>query len=284
MQDKKFLKVSLVQTNPTDDRAGNIEQVLAQMRQAIEIDRPDLLVLPENFDFYGGERGEKQRQAQFAPGGDAYAAVQDFAREHRVWVHAGSVVEKIEGEDRVYNTTVVFDRAGKEVARYRKIHLFDIVSPDGIHYKESATVRPGDQIVTYDIEGFRVGCAICYDIRFAELFAALVNKGAEIIVLPAAFALGTGKDHWEVMCRARAIETQTYFVAAAQIGAHTAAGVVRHTYGNSLVCDPWGHVVARASDDTGFVTARVTRQELQRARALIPMQAHRRISDGVVRV
>lgn len=284
MQEKNFLKVSLVQTNPTSDRPGNILQVLVQMSHAMQIDKPDLLVLPENFDFYGGERGEKLQQAQFAPGGDAYSAVQKFARENRVWIHAGSIVEKTENEDRVYNTTVVFNRAGEEVTRYRKIHLFDIVSPDGTQYMESATVRPGNEIVTYDIEGFRVGCAICYDIRFAELFAALVNKGAEIIILPAAFALGTGKDHWEVMCRARAIETQTYFVAAAQIGAHTAAGVVRHTYGNSLVCDPWGHVVARASDDIGFVTTRITRQELQRARALIPMQAHRRIAEGVVRV
>jgi predicted amidohydrolase len=281
---KEFLKVSLIQTNPTDQRERNLQQALELMSQALHVDQPDLLVLPENFDFYGGAKGEKQRQAELAPGGEAYAAVQRFAREHQVWVHAGSLVEKIEGDERVYNTTVVFNRQGQEVARYRKIHLFDIVSPDGIQYHESATVKPGDQIVTYDLEGFRVGCAICYDIRFAELFAALVNAGADVIVLPAAFAMGTGKDHWEVLCRARAIETQTWFVAPGQIGTHVSAGVTRQTYGNSLVCDPWGHVVARASDEVGFVTTRLTRQALQRARGLIPMQEHRRIEGGAVRV
>lgn len=279
---KEFLKVSLIQTNAVDDRARNLQQALELMAQALRIDQPDLLVLPENFDFYGGVAGAKQKQAQAAPGGEAYAAMQRFAREHGVWVHAGSLAEKIDNDDHVYNTTVVFNRQGEEVARYRKIHLFDIVSPDGIKYEESATIKAGDQIVTYDLEGFKVGCAICYDIRFAELFAALVNQGAEVIVLPAAFAMGTGKDHWEVLCRARAIETQTWFVAPGQTGTHVAAGVTRQTYGHSLVCDPWGHVVARASDGIGFVTARLTRQALNHARGLIPMQSHRRIVGGKV--
>ncbi|OZI72268.1 carbon-nitrogen hydrolase [Bordetella genomosp. 12] len=275
------MKVSLIQTNPTDDRQRNIRQAIALMEEAMQTDAPDLLILPENFDFYGGAAGEKLKQAQPAPGGEAYAAIQQFAEQHGVWVHAGSLVEKIEGDTRVYNTSVVFDRKGKEVARYRKIHLFDITSPDGIKYHESATVKPGEDIVTYDLEGFTIGCAICYDIRFAELFIALADRGADVIVLPAAFALGTGKDHWEVLGRARAIETQTYFLAPGQIGTHHANGVARQTYGHSLACDPWGHVIAKASDSVGFVTVRLTRAELDRARGLIPMREHRRLGRHV---
>ena len=210
------------------------------------------------------------------PGGTAYAFLRDFAREHRVWVHAGSLIERIEGDTRVHNTSVVFDRSGTEVATYRKIHLFDITTPDGTKYHESSTVKAGDSVVTYDIEGFRVGCAICFDMRFSDLFAALARRGVDIVALPSAFALQTGKDHWDVLCRARAIETQAYVVAPAQVGAYVSNGQTRQTYGNSLVCDPWGLVVARASNAVGFVSARILREEIERARSLIPMQARRK--------
>ena len=136
----------------------------------------------------------------------------------------GSFFERVPGENRAFNTTVVFDRDGREVARYRKIHMFDITAPDGTKYQESATMKPGEAVVTYDCEGVTIGCTICYDLRFAELFAALVERGASIIALPAAFTLQTGKDHWEVLLRARAIETQTYVLAAAQIGSVQSQG------------------------------------------------------------
>ena len=169
----------------------------------------------------------------------------DFAREHRVFVHAGTIMEKVENEARIWNTSFVFDRSGREVAAYRKIHMFDIVAPDGSVYRESDSVKPGGEIVTYDIEGLKVGCAICYDIRFAELFLRLAKAGCDLIVLPAAFTLQTGKDHWEVLAKARAIETQAYFIACGQTGAVTVDGERRACYGHSLVCDPWGHT-ARA--------------------------------------
>ena len=130
------------------------------------------------------------------------------AIKHRIFVHAGSIMERIEGEERIHNTSVVFNREGAEIARYRKIHLFDVTTPDGASYKESQTVKPGDEVVTYDCEGVTVGCSICYDLRFPDLFQALAEKGAELIALPAAFTLQTGKDHWEVLLRARAIETE----------------------------------------------------------------------------
>ena len=118
----------------------------------------------------------------------------------------------------IHNTSVVFNREGEEIARYRKIHLFDVTTPDGASYKESATVKAGDAVVTYDCEGVTVGCAICYDLRFPDLFQALAEKGAEIIAMPSAFTMQTGKDHWEVLLRARAIETQAYICASAQTG------------------------------------------------------------------
>lgn len=273
---KNELKVSAIQMNSGANREHNLEQAARLMKAAIASDAPNLLLLPEYFDFYGGEKEGKQSGAGAVPGGRAYNFLRDFAREHGVWVHAGSLVERIENDTRVFNTTVVFDRAGNEVATYRKIHLFDITTPDGTKYHESATVKAGDDVVTYDIEGFKVGCAICFDMRFSDLFSAFSRLGVDIVALPSAFAMQTGKDHWDVLCRARAIETQAYVVAPAQTGSYVSNGQSRLTYGNSLVCDPWGHVVARASDSVGFVSTRIQRSEIDRARALIPMNARRK--------
>lgn len=271
------MKATLIQNNAGTDRARNLQDVEALITRAVDIDRPDLVVLPEYFELYGGPAGHRVTAAEPLPGGAAYAAMQAVARTHRVWVHAGSMIERIPGEPRVHNTTVVFNRDGREVARYRKMHLFDIIAPDGHAHRESATVKPGDDIVLYDLEGLKVGCTICYDLRFSELYVALATAGADIIVVPAAFALLTGKDHWEVLLRARAIETQTYVLAAGQCGNYDAGGTTRQTYGHSLVCDPWGHVIARASDGVGFVTARIEPSEIARVRGLIPMREHRRL-------
>lgn len=272
------MKISLIQTNPQTDKAENLLTTRAMMEDAVKMDSPDLIVLPEYFEYYGGTPAEKLAAAEPAPGGSAYEMAQSFAKTHRVFVHAGTLMEKIADENRIYNTTVVFNREGKEVARYRKIHMFDIIAPDGTAYKESATVKPGEEVVVYDLEGLKIGCAICYDIRFTELFLALEKAGADVIVLPAAFTLQTGKDHWEVLARARAIETQTYFAACGQWGSTLTGNEKRHTYGHSLVCDPWGHVVARASDGVGFITARIDMVQIKRARTLIPMMSHRRLA------
>src|SRR3546814_6988288 len=156
--------------------------------------------------------------------------------------------------------------------------MFDITGPDGTAYKESATVKPGGDIVLYELVGLTVCCTICYDLRVAELFISLAKRGVDVIVLPASFTLQTGKDHWEVLCRARAIETQTYFVACGQWGAFPGPdGAPRQIYGHSLVADPWGHVVAKASDGVGHLTARLDPEQIRRVRGLIPMNAHRRL-------
>ena len=269
------MKISLIQMNSISDKAANIATAARLIEEAVASEGPDWICLPECFDFLGGTRADKQAAAETLPGGPAYSAMQALASKHRVFIHAGSILEKVEGEERIHNTTVVFDRDGAEIARYRKIHMFNITAPDGTQYRESAAFKPGDTVVTYQCEDVIIGCSICYDLRFPYLFEALAAKGAEMIALPAAFTLQTGKDHWEVLCRARAIETETYFCAAAQTGTHVIGNETRHTYGHSLVVDPWGHVTAKASDGVGIVSTRIDRALIKKVRAQIPVAQHK---------
>ncbi|MDH4440777.1 MAG: carbon-nitrogen hydrolase family protein [Rhizobium sp.] len=279
------MKISLIQMNSQPDRDHNLRQALRLMQDAVDRDAPDLIVLPEHFDWSGGTAQQKVDAADAVPGGGAYEVLKDFAATHRVWVHAGSLFERIEGRERIRNTTVVFDGGGTEVGRYRKIHLFDIVAPDGKTYRESETVERGNDLLIYEVNGLRIGCAICYDLRFSRLFDRLVQAGVDVIILPAAFTLQTGKDHWEVLCRARAIEFQVYFVACGQWGPYPGpGGETRQTYGHSLVCDPWGQVIAQASDAVGFFTTYLDIDRVQAVRNLIPMEAHRLdLTDMAVR-
>ncbi len=278
------MRVSVIQMSPQADKAANIAQARALLEAAVVADRPDLVALPEIWTCLGGDRAGKFAAAEALPapvsgaaGGEAYEFLRGFARTHNLHVHGGSVGELADG--RLYNTTLVFSPAGEELARYRKIHLFDITTPDGTGYRESATYGSGDDVVCCSIAGIKVGLAICYDLRFAELFLALRRQGAELIVLPAAFTLQTGKDHWEVLLRARAIETQCWVAAPACCGAYKeAAGDTRFTYGHALIADPWGHVVAKASDGPGWATARIEPAFSARVRANMPVLEHRKLA------
>lgn len=269
------MKVSLIQMNSASDKPANIAAASALIETAVERDRPDWIALPECFDFLGAGREEKFAAAEVLGEGPAYVAMRRLAAKHKVFIHAGSMLERVEGGDRLHNTTVAFDRTGREIARYRKIHMFDIETPDGASYRESASFKPGEQVATYECEGVTVGCAICYDLRFAYLFQALVASGATLIALPAAFTLQTGKDHWEVLCRARAIETQCYLAAPAQTGTHRVGGETRQTYGHSMMVDPWGHVIARASDGPGIVATHIDLAHVEAVRGRMPVQSHR---------
>jgi deaminated glutathione amidase len=281
------MRVSVVQMNPGSDKDANIAQASRLIDGAVAADRPNLVSLPEMWTCLGGDRGVKQTQAETLPptgsneaGGPAYEFLRRTARERGIHVHGGSLGEKYgeNGETRLFNTTVVFDPQGAEIARYRKIHLFDITTPDGHGYRESASYGGGDQVVTFEAGGLRVGCAICYDLRFPELFLALRRSGAELIFLPSAFTVPTGRDHWEVLIRARAIETQCWVAAPATWGQHRdAAGQARYTYGRSLVCDPWGQVVATVSDGIGWTTASIDANLLARVRRDMPVMEHRRL-------
>lgn len=277
------MRVSVVQMSPGHDKPDNIAQAGRLIEGAIASDRPDLIGLPEVWTCLGGDRAAKFDQAEElpaagsnAPGGPAYEFLRGVARQNRIYVHGGSIGER--AGDRLFNTTVMFDPEGAEIARYRKIHLFDIVTPDGTGYKESATFGGGSEIVTCQVNGVGVGLAICYDLRFPELFLALRRAGAELIFLPAAFTLQTGKDHWEVLIRARAIETQCWLAAPAAWGRHLdGGGAPRFTYGHSLLCDPWGHVVAKASDGIGWATARIEPALTTRVRRDMPVLEHRQL-------
>lgn len=269
------MKVCVVQTDTINDKARNLRQAEAVMLQAMKEERPDLFVLPEHFDFAGGTVAEKIAAGEPSTGGPAWTLCRDFAREHKVNVVAGSFFERSQVDDRVLNTSVLFDRQGIEKARYSKIHLFDIVTPDGMQYRESASVRPGRTPVVGEVDGWNIGLSVCYDIRFPELFQVLMKKGADIITVPAAFTLQTGRDHWEVLLRARAIETECYVLASGQFGTYQQDGQQRACYGHSLVADPWGHVIAKAGDHVGYVCARLDRKKIAEVRAQIPLLQHK---------
>jgi deaminated glutathione amidase len=278
------MRVSVMQMEPGADKAVNIGQARRLITEAVAADRPDLVAAPEMWTCLGGDRATKLEQAERlpapgsnAPGGPAYEFLREAARANGVHVHGGSIGER--DGDRLYNTTVVFSPAGQELARYRKIHLFDITTPDGTGYRESAMYGAGSDVVSFDAAGTRIGLTICYDVRFPEIFLQLRRQGAELIFVPSAFTVQTGKDHWEVLLRARAIETQCWIAAPATWGTHLdAAGKPRVTYGHSLVCDPWGHVVAKVSDGIGWTTARVDQAVTARVRQDMPVLDHRRLA------
>lgn len=269
------MKVSLIQMNSVPDKAQNCADADRMARQAVDQDNAELVIFPEHFDWHGGTVAQKVAAGEGFQGGPAYDMCRKLAVDCGIHVHTGSFYETTEDKKRVYNTSVVFNPKGEEIGRYRKIHLFDITTPDGLRYGESDAVSAGAEAVVVDVNGFRIGLAICYDLRFPELFQQLAKKGADVMVLPAAFTLQTGKDHWDVLCRARAIETQSYFLAAAMVGQFDHVGEKRHTYGHSLICDPWGHIIAKASDEVGPVSARLNMALIAKVREEIPLQSHK---------
>ena len=276
------MRVSIVQMNAVNDKAANLRQARSLAEAAIAADAPDLISFPENMSWCGGSVQDRLDAAEQVETGPTYQLCRDIARAHRVWVHAGTIPERGPGEARNRNTTVVFDRHGNAVARYSKIHMFDIETPDGQVYRESAVNQPGEDVVVFDLEGTKAGLSVCYDIRFAELYVALARAGASILFVPAAFTLQTGRDHWEVLLRARAIETQCWVVAAAQTGDFPVPDGRRQMFGRSVVIDPWGTVVAQASDGPGWATARIDADAASAVRARMPTLAHRRDwKDGV---
>ncbi len=279
------MRVTVVQMNSGHDKAANIAQARGLIENAISADHPRILALPEIWTCLGGDYQTKLDQGEALPpagsnekGGEAYEFLRGVARDNQIYVHGGSIGERAEGK--LFNTTIVFDPNGKEIARYRKIHLFDVITPDGTGYRETAEYGAGTSLITYEADGVRIGCAICYDIRFPEMFLALRRANVELIFLPAAFTLQTGKDHWEILIRARAIETQCWIAAPGTWGRNVDGnGEPRFTYGHSLICDPWGQVVAKVSDGIGWTTARIDRCITERVRRDMPVLDHRSPSE-----
>ena len=266
------MKISLIQMNAIDNKKANLLNAEKLIRNTVEEQNPNLVVLPECFNYHGGTTESATAEAEYFPGGESYEFLSSIAKELNIHLHAGSIIEQYEGK--IFNSSLVFNPDGEEIARYRKIHLFDIETPDGVVYKESDTYDRGEEIVTYQINGTTFGCTICYDIRFPELHAELVRKGAQVIIIPAAFTVPTGEAHWEILCRARAIETQTFIAACGTTGIHVEDGEERHTYGNSMIVDPWGKILSRAGDEVTSVTAEIDLNYAQEVREKLPAVDH----------
>ena len=264
------MRVAVCQLNARDDRAANLKVAHSLLTRAAA-QGADFAVLPEYVDYLGRSSGLPTPEPIDGEFGSFFAAA---ARELGMWVLAGSFHEVGPAGGLTYNTSLVLDRSGSLAAVYRKIHLYDVEIPGRVSYKESASVAPGSSLESVDVDGVQVGLSICYDLRFPELYRALAIAGASVLVVPAAFMMHTGRDHWEVLLRARAIENQCYVLAAGQIGDHDPG---RTCFGRSMVVDPWGTVIAQAPDEVTVVTADLDLERLSTIRTELPSLANRRL-------
>jgi predicted amidohydrolase len=262
-----------VQMTSTSDAAANLAQAEDLIRLAAGRGAK-LIVTPENTN-YLGPHGDKVRLAEPLDG-PTVGRFARLARELGVYVVVGSVNERSADPKRCYNTSVMLGPDGALLAAYRKIHLFDVDVSDEVRFRESDTIVPGDDLFVVDTAVGQVGMSICYDLRFPELYRALVDRGAEVLLVPSAFTLMTGKDHWETLLRARAIEGQAWVIAAGQVGRHDDGGL-RHSWGHSMIIDPWGAVVAMASDGPGIAVADIDLARVASVRRAIPVASHRRL-------
>ncbi|MDG4595613.1 MAG: carbon-nitrogen hydrolase family protein [Candidatus Contendobacter sp.] len=233
-----------------------------------------LAVLPENFALMGQRETDKLAAREAEGAGPIQTFLAEQAARHRLWLVGGTIPLRVAGDDsRVRAACLLFDDRGRRVARYDKVHLFDVqVVGSAERYAESATIAPGDRYVTADTALGRLGLAVCYDLRFPEQFRALVDQGMELLALPAAFTATTGLAHWETLLRTRAIENQCYVIASAQGGKHANG---RETYGDSLIVDPWGEILARLPRGPGVVLAEFSRERLENVRRQFPALQHR---------
>ena len=267
------LRVGAVQMCSTADLQANLGVCRDRIAQAAN-DGARLVVLPENFSFLGRSERDKLAIAErLDAGGPIVTTLQELAVRHKVWLVGGGTPEVVDGDERrTYNTALVIDPAGALVARYRKIHLFDVDIPGGATLRESDATRAGDELVVVEIEGAKVGLSICYDVRFPELYRRLVkDRGANVLLVPAAFTAHTGPAHWELLLRARAVEDQAWVVAAAQWGRHNEK---RESYGHTLVIDPWGTIAAERPEGDGVVVATLDGAAVEKRRTQMPCLDH----------
>ncbi len=260
---RKFT-VAAVQMDTGNDKEANLAQMMRYIDEASK-KGAKLVAFPEVVNILS----EDAADAEPIPGPTTELFMQK-AKEHRIWIHGGSISEVNLKGARTYNTSVLIDPNGEIIAKYRKLHNFDMILPDGSSVRESDKKEPGNEIVTVQTELGCMGFAICYDMRFPELFRIMRLKGAEIIFLPANFTMPTGKDHWEPILRARAIENGVYIIAPNQIGVKEKFTA----YGNSMIIDPWGTVIARASDQPGILLAEIDLDYLDQVREKNPSVNH----------
>jgi nitrilase len=266
--------VAAIQMTSSHIVADNLSAAGVLLREAKDAGA-EIACLPENFAFIGLRDTDKQQIAETDGDGPAQAFLRNTARELKLWILGGTINLRDGAGGRVTNSSLLFDADGKRVARYDKIHLFDVTIP-GRHdqYRESDTIVPGRRVVLADTPAGRLGLSVCYDMRFPELYRDLVAQGAEWLAMPAAFTVPTGSAHWEPILRARAIENLCYVVAPAQSGTHTSG---RETYGDTLIVDYWGKILARLERGSGVITAQFDLAKQADTRARFPALENRRL-------
>ena len=268
----RTIDVAAVQMNSGADKEVNVADAIELIERAAGTGAR-LVALPEVWTYLGDADGIRDAAEEIP--GPTIERLAEEARRHGIYLHCGSIFEQVPGDPCVYNTTAVLNPAGELIARYRKIHLFDVSFDGQFTYLESNIIAPGDEIVVVDVDDVKVGLSICYDLRFPELFRLLALQGAELIILPAAFTQYTGKDHWELLLRARAVENQVFMVAPNEHG-HNPSGVT--AYGRSMIVDPWGTVLATAPDGVGVIQANCNLELLETVRRELPSLANRQPS------
>ena len=274
--------VAAIQMTSSHIVADNLAAAGELLREAKDAGA-DIACLPENFAFIGLRDADKLQIAEADGAGAAQSFLSETARELRMWILGGTIVIRRDTDRRVTNSSLLIDAAGKRVARYDKIHLFDVTIPGrDEQYRESAHVAPGRDIVIADTPVGKLGLSVCYDMRFPELYRRLVAQGAEWLAMPAAFTVPTGRAHWETLLRARAIENLCYVVAPAQAGTHTSG---RETYGDSIIVDYWGQVLSRLAKGNGVITADIDLAKQAETRMRFPALDNRQLElPGVTAV
>lgn len=267
----KFIAAA-VQMLASDDKASNLAEAERWVRQAAGVGAR-LVVLPEVFIWRGNKKNEREF-AETIPGPTS-EKLASLARELKIFLLGGSILEAIPGSPKAYNTSLLFDPAGNLLASYRKIHLFDVDLANGVSLRESDSRAPGAEVVAARTELGTLGLSVCYDLRFPELYRGLADKGAQLIFVPSAFTAFTGQAHWETLLRARAIENQAYIVAADQYGKSAKSF---ECHGHSMIVDPWGTVLAELPDGAGVISTEIDLDQLAKVRAELPALRHRRLT------
>jgi deaminated glutathione amidase len=267
---KSYLAAAIQMTSAPDLRKN-----LAQAEELIDLAvrrGAELVGLPENFSFMGEEEDKLSQAGAIARETEQF--VKKMAQRFQITILGGSFPVAVDNAGKVYNTTILIDPNGQELARYYKVHLFDVNVPDGNTYRESSTVMAGNQLppVYFSETLGSIGLSVCYDVRFPELYRHLSDKGADVIFVPAAFTAFTGKDHWQVLLQARAIENTCYIIAPAQTGTHYAR---RQTHGHAMIIDPWGVILADAGEQPGIAIAEINPSRLEQVRRQMPSLQHR---------
>ncbi|MFH0924176.1 MAG: carbon-nitrogen hydrolase family protein [bacterium] len=258
-------KVAVVQLNSGEDKEKNLERAQHLINQAT-IEGAKIIALPESFIYRGKDITSPQVAENIS--GRAITSLSTLAKELEIYILAGSIYESIPNEKKVYNTSILIDNQGAVKAIYRKIHLFDVTLPNGLEVKESTHLLTGKDITTVQTDIACLGLSICFDLRFPELYRELTLLGSELIFVPSNFTLNTGKDHWEILLRARAIENQVYIIAPNQCGLDVGKGY--KSYGHSMIVDPWGKILAEKEADEGVITSEIDLDHLREVRKRLP--------------